>query len=104
MIYNIFSVDKRFVMNPKNTITTVASIMLILFTGQTQAQSAFDPKMYMQFLENNQALTVDQLLSDNSPKTIYYASRKYPAELNEIPWLDSINSLYSLTSVENLIN
>jgi hypothetical protein len=87
-------------MNPKNTIWAITSVMFIVHVTLTHAQSDFDSKLYMQFLESNQNMTTDQLLSDNPPKTIYFASRTYPAELDNIPWLDSINSVYNLTSDE----
>jgi hypothetical protein len=65
-----------------------------------KAQSAFDPEIYMQFLNNNKTLTADQLLAGNPPKTAYYSSRSYPAGLKDIPWYDSVNSVFNLTEAE----
>ncbi|MBN2212614.1 MAG: DUF3160 domain-containing protein [Bacteroidales bacterium] len=76
------------------------AVLFMLIPCLIRAQSDFDSKLYMQFLESNQNLTAEQLLSDNPPKTTYYASRTYPAELDNIPWLDSISSVYGLTSDE----
>ena len=80
--------------------------LVILFSGSfvIKAQSTFDPDVYKQFLENNKTLTTSQLISDNPIKTTYYASRTHPAELNNIPWFDSINRVFNLTSAEqNLV-
>ncbi len=76
--------------------------LVILFSGSfvVRAQSTFDPAVYKQFLEDNKTLTASQLISENPIKTTYYASRTYPAELNNIPWFDSINRVFKLTSAE----
>jgi hypothetical protein len=63
-------------------------------------QSAFDPAAYMQYLEENKTITPDQLLAGNPPKTVYYSSRLYPANLPDVPWYDSVNSVFSLTKTE----
>ena len=78
----------------------IGTVIIFLICNFAEAQSTFDSKLYMQFLEENQSLSADQLLSGNPPKTVYYASRTYPAELNDIPWLDSITSVYDLTLSE----
>jgi hypothetical protein len=65
-----------------------------------RGQSTFDPVVYKNFLESNKSLTASQLLNNNPAKTTYYASRAYPAELNNIPWFDSINRVFQLTKAE----
>ncbi|MBN2762364.1 MAG: DUF3160 domain-containing protein, partial [Bacteroidales bacterium] len=65
-----------------------------------KGQSTFDPAAYMQFLNDNATLTADQLLTVNPPKTTYYSSRIYPANLGDIPWYDTINSIFTLTQAE----
>lgn len=74
--------------------------MFFLSIPVLQSQSTFDPAQYMQFLEGNKTLTASQLLENNAPKTTYYSERLYPADLKAIPWFDSINSVYELTSKE----
>jgi hypothetical protein len=76
--------------------------LVIIISGSIviKAQSTFDPLVYKQFLENNKSLTASQLISDNPLKTTYYASRTHPAELNNIPWFDSINSVFELKAGE----
>jgi Protein of unknown function (DUF3160)/Secretion system C-terminal sorting domain len=63
-------------------------------------QSTFDTAAYKQYLEENRSLSPDQLLESNPPKTVYYSSRLYPAKLADIPWYDSVNSVFSLTKTE----
>jgi hypothetical protein len=63
-------------------------------------QSTFDPASYMQHLQENKKLTPDQLLAGNPPKTVYYSSRLYPASLPDVPWYDSVNSVFNLTQRE----
>jgi hypothetical protein len=82
-----------------STIITVF-ILFFLNTPILKAQSTFDPAKYMQFLEENQSLTTSQLLENNAPKTTYYSDRLYPAELKNVPWFDTINAIYNLTSTE----
>lgn len=65
-----------------------------------KGQSTFDPASYMQYLQENKALTPDQLLAGNPPKTVYYSSRLYPVSLPDVPWYDSVNSVFNLTQKE----
>jgi hypothetical protein len=76
--------------------------LVIFISGSfiLKAQTTFDPAVYKQFLENNKTLTASQLISDNPIKTTYYESRTHPAELINIPWFDSINRVFKLTSAE----
>ena len=80
----------------------IAAILFILFVTIVilKAQTTFNTEVYMQFLDENKTLIADQLLENNPPKTIYYSTRNYPTGLDEIPWYDSINSVYNLTSAE----
>lgn len=80
----------------------IVTVFTLLFLNSRllQAQSTFDPATYMQFLENNKTLTTARLLEDNAPKTIYYSGRQYPAKLKSLPWYESIDSVYGLTSKE----
>ncbi|UCH13432.1 MAG: DUF3160 domain-containing protein, partial [Bacteroidales bacterium] len=86
-------------MKTKFNILTILFIYLITSVILT-AQTTFNKEVYMQFLEENKTLTTDQLLENNPPRTIYYSTRNYPTGLDEIPWYDSINSVYNLTSTE----
>ena len=63
-------------------------------------QSTFNPASYIQYLQENKALTPDQLLAGNPPKTVYYSSRLYPVNLPDVPWYDSVNSVFNLTQNE----
>ncbi|KPK87693.1 MAG: hypothetical protein AMS27_01805 [Bacteroides sp. SM23_62_1] len=85
-----------------NTIrTTIIKLFLFYLANNLLfAQSNFDPVLYKQFLEQNKTLPASQLLENNSPKTTYYSDRLYPAELKNIPWFDSINNVFNLTSKE----
>jgi len=75
-------------------------ILLGLISLKAHAQSDFDLLEYKQFLSSNKSLTAKQLLDQNSPKTIYYASREHPGDLDGIPWFDSINREFQLTKTE----
>lgn len=86
-------------MNIKNILLTCGAIILpgsYLLMGQ----STFDPAVYKAFLESNKSLTASQLISNNPVKTTYYASRTNPADLQDIPWFDSINRVFQLTGTE----
>jgi hypothetical protein len=80
----------------------IPSILFILFvTGYIlQAQTTFDKETYMQFLNENKTLSTGQLLENNPPRTVYYATRTYPTGLNDVPWYDTINNIYNLTPAE----
>jgi hypothetical protein len=54
----------------------------------------------MEFLIQHQDFSTDQLMQANEPKTTYYSSRQYPADLSSIPWFDSLNNRYQFTSDE----
>ncbi len=63
-------------------------------------QSSFDPEAYKAYIEANKTLSAGQLLDRYPAQTTYYSSRTNPAELNKIPWFDSINRVYGLTGYE----
>ncbi|KPL12712.1 MAG: hypothetical protein AMS26_16525 [Bacteroides sp. SM23_62] len=86
-------------MKTKRILLTCLAIIL---SGSLviRAQSTFDPVIYKQFLESNKSLSASQLISDNPVKTTYYASRENPADLSSIPWYDSINRVFGLTTGE----
>ena len=86
-------------MKTKYYIAAVLFI-IILASNNIQAQTTFDPELYMQFLNENKTLTTEQLLENNPPKTNYFAVRTNPTILNGIPWYDSINSKFNLTTAE----
>ena len=72
--------------------------LVVFFCGGSllRGQSSFDPVVYKQFLESNKSLSASQLISDNPAKTTYYSSRANPADLQRIPWYDSINRVFQL--------
>ncbi len=74
----------------------------LFFAGQSSmnGQSSFDPSEYKSHIDANKSLTVDQLLDRNPAKTSYYSSREQTADLNKIPWFDSINKVFKLSSAE----
>ena len=76
-------------------------VILMICTIGTDAQSTFIPSTFMQFLDQHQDYSAQQLLDDYPPKTTYYSSRQYPAELSSIPWYDSLNSKFQFTDDEN---
>jgi len=77
--------------------------MFIIFSSviQTVAQSEFSTDNYIQFIEQHQDYTAQQLLDDHQPKTTYYSNRQKPADLFSIPWYDSLNSRFQFTADEN---
>ncbi len=86
----------------KNTIKYILpGVILMICTIQTNAQSTFSPDSYMEFLNQHQDYTAQQLLDDHPLKTTYYSSRQYPADLSAIPWYDSLNSRFQFTADEN---
>ena len=78
----------------------VIALMLIC-TLQVKAQGTFSPDTYMQFLEEHKDYSAQELLGDHPPRTTYYSSRQYPADLSAIPWYDSLNSRFRFTEDEN---
>ena len=78
-------------------------VILMICTIRTDAQSTFIPSTFMQFLDQHQDYTAQQLLDDHPPKTTYYSSRQYPADLSSIPWYDSLNSKFQFTDDENYL-
>ncbi|MEN8229992.1 MAG: DUF3160 domain-containing protein [Bacteroidota bacterium] len=76
-------------------------LVLMICTIQIDAQNTFSPDSYMEFLNQHQDYTAQQLLNDHPPKTTYYSSRQFPAELSSIPWYDSLNSRFQFTADEN---
>ncbi|MBN1415583.1 MAG: DUF3160 domain-containing protein [Bacteroidales bacterium] len=83
-----------------NSLLWICPLLLTATITIVNGQSSFNPAAYMQFLENNKTLTADQLLTNNPPKTVYYSSRTNPANLWDIPWYDTINSVLDLTDTE----
>jgi hypothetical protein len=78
-----------------------AALFILILTGVSlKAQSTFDKDTYMQYLDENKTLTCNQLLENNPPKTVYYATRNYPTSPVNIPWYDTINNIYNLTDAE----
>ena len=74
----------------------------VLLAGQgiTKGQKGFSPTNYKAYLEANKNLTASQLLDKNPAPTAYYSSRTQQAELEKIPWFDSIDRVYTLTGHE----
>ncbi len=64
------------------------------------SQSEFTSSEYMEFLDANKSLDAEGLLQQYPAQTTYYSSRKYPAELENYPWFDSIHNRYHFTSGE----
>jgi hypothetical protein len=80
--------------------TVIGAIFTLAFLPSARSQSTFDPAGYMQFLNDNKNLTAEQLLVAHPPKTDYFSSRTYPANPGDMPWYDSINSVFALTNAE----
>ena len=78
-----------------------ATLLILFVTSDIlRAQSTFNKNTYMQFLDENKTLTCEQLLENNPPKTLYYATRNYPTSPVNIPWYDTINNTFNLTAAE----
>jgi hypothetical protein len=86
----------------KKIIVHLTGILLLLFAaeGTGIGQSTFDPAAYKAYLETNKNLTASQLLEKNPAQTTYYSSRTQTANLETIPWFDSIDGVFQLTSSE----
>lgn len=78
----------------------IAAVLCLGFSTEAEAQSNFSPAAYMEFMEQHQDYSVQQLLNDHPAKTDYYSQRQYPADLSAISWYDSLNSHYSFTGDE----
>ncbi len=76
-----------------------AAVILVL-PGILPAQSNFSGAAYMQFREAHRDYTATEILDDHPPKTTYYSSRQYPADLSVIPWFDSLNRHFQFTADE----
>ncbi len=80
----------------------VVIFCMVVLTGlfsNLQGQSTFSVDAYADFLENNQNLTTQKVLSFYPPPQQYYSSRTDTA-LSTFLYLDSIASLYQLTDSE----
>jgi len=73
---------------------------MLLSSMAVSAQQNFSQDAYMQFLDQHRDYTASQLLSDHPPRSDYYSSRLYPADLSAMPWFDSINSRFQFTGDE----
>ena len=74
--------------------------LFIASGGRMNGQSTFSSEKYMQFLEAHQDYPAGALLNDYPPKTVYYASRQFPADLSAIPWYDTLNDHFQFTAEE----
>ncbi len=83
-------------------IYALLSGFLILSAGQDMlmGQNSFDPGAYKAYIEANKNLNAAQLLDKYPAQTTYYSSRDYPADLDKIPWFDSIDRVHELTGYE----
>ncbi len=75
-------------------------ILLMVSVSPGRSQSGFSPALYMQFLEELQGYTTQQLLEDHPFQTPYYERREFPADLSVVPWFDSIDNRFMLTGDE----
>ena len=83
-------------------IIALFSLATLLFTGtgNLSGQSSFDPAEYKAYLDANKNLTASQLLERNPVQTAYYSTRTHPANPISVPWFDSINRVFSLSTTE----
>ena len=79
-------------------IVLIALVLAFPLLAVTQSQ--FSAEEYMQFREDHRDYTAEELIADHPPVTTYYASRQHPADLEVIPWYDSLNNLYQFTRDE----
>lgn len=77
-----------------------ALVLSFLFLPGLFAQSSFSVAEYMQFRAEHRDMTPEALLLENPARTTYYASRQYPADLNRIPWFDTLNRAFTFTEDE----
>ncbi len=77
-----------------------AMIIFLALAGQVMAQSTFSPEDYMQFRNQHQNYTAQELLSDHPAITTYYSQRQHPEVLTAIPWFDSLDSHFNFTDDE----
>jgi hypothetical protein len=73
---------------------------LMMFPNPAESQADFSPEAYMEYRESHRNYTASELIGDHPPKTTYYESRQYPADLSVVPWYDSLSSQYSFTGDE----
>lgn len=83
------------------SVLVLAMLQFLAFQGQSQTN--FTPAGYMQFLEEHADYAARELLQDHPIQSTYYERRMYPTDLNEIPWFDSIDHRFMLTSDEKEI-
>ena len=98
----MFSVSCNQYPNAMKKIYSHISIIAFLLACAmlVSAQREFSPDDYMLFRDTHKDYTAEEIISDNPPKTTYYSSRQYPADLSAIPWYDSINRRFTLTRDE----
>ncbi len=88
----------------KKLVNFVLFVALVLIVAlQVKAQDTFSPEAYMQYLSAHKNYTTQELLDDHPPRTTYYSSRQYPADLPAVPWYDSLNSRFHFTADENTL-
>jgi hypothetical protein len=75
-------------------------VFLAAGTLPLRAQSQFSPKKYMEFREDHRDLAAIELINEFPPRTTYYASRQFPANLSTIPWYDSLDRHFGFTADE----
>jgi hypothetical protein len=68
-----------------------------------QSQTGFSPVDYIQFLEEHQDYTAQQLIQDHPVQTTYYENRQSPTDLASIHWFDSIDNRFQLTADEKTV-
>jgi hypothetical protein len=102
MIIGIYSVTCH--PNPgdmKKLYSHLPLIVLLSVCGlRAHAQSDFSAEAYMQFRESHEDYTAGELIGDYPPRTTYYESREHPADLSAIPWFDSLNRQFDITTDE----
>jgi hypothetical protein len=97
--FSVYCIQNPGIMNKLHpAILSIAIILVLPF--MSGAQSNFSPDAYMQFREAHENFTAEQILSDHPPRTIYYSSRQYPADLTKIPWYDSLDLRFLFTREE----
>ena len=75
-------------------------VVSLVFPISITAQSNFDVQEYYQFLQNNQNLSSDELISRYAPRDTYYSETVVDTELSKYAYLDSIQMKYNLTEAE----
>ena len=84
----------------KNYLLFIIVGLLCLFGQKSFSQSQFHPEDYIQYVQNNQDMSAEEIQLRYTPGTPYYSTREDLLKPGQFTFLDSISLKYRLTDSE----